>query len=173
MQRTSHEDYRVRMQLAMKKQLRQILQDIPLEDCPSRIVEVGVGEGNFSLALKEFYPTLNITIVDRNLTSFRNNIRKRKKPSSIFKMLEEDIKHTSIPSRSVDWVFYHKLIHHLAAKDILLSLEEASRILREQGNLVIIDVNPQPQTKAQETLLKIYEIEMKIDLQTGRAYEKM
>lgn len=167
------ENHNRRMELAKEQQLRSILEDIPLENRRGTVVEMGAGKGTLSLLLKKFYPMLDIIIIDHNLVPFRKNCERKKFPSSAFETLEEDIRATSIHSRSVEWVFYHKLMHHLTSEDIVLSLEEASRILNEQGNLVIIDVNPQPQNRAQETLLKIYEIEAKIDLQLGKTPEKL
>lgn len=166
------EDYRERIGLARKRLFRKILQDVSFENCSVKVVEMGVGRGEFSLALKEFFPAVDITVVDKNLTYFIDNLEE-KKFSPVFKMLKKDITHTSISLESIDWVFCYNLMHHFVPEEVILSLEEAYRIIKNQGKVVIIDTDPKPQNEAQQTLLKIYETEARIDLELGNAGEKM
>lgn len=146
-----------------------ILKDIPFHHF-SQIVEMGVGRGSLSLALKNFYPHLYITVVDRNIEAFKKQCNKK---IVNFNLLKEDIRYTSIPSESIDCVCYYKLLHHLSVEEIFATLKEAFRILRREGFLLIIDELFESQNKAQENLLKIYEIEREIDVSLGETPEKM
>ncbi|MGQ9848316.1 MAG: PqqD family peptide modification chaperone [Bacteroidales bacterium] len=154
----------------MKSDIRKIFEDISFQQF-SQVVEMGVGKGTFAIALKKTYPNLNIIVVDKDFRTFKKSCRSEKVFE--FKMLKEDVTNTSIPSQSIDCVAYYKLIHHFSPPTILASFNEAHRILKEKGSLLVVEDLPKPQNKAQMNLLKIYEVERKIDAYLNETPEQM
>jgi SAM-dependent methyltransferase len=113
-------------------------QQIQIE--PQTILDVGCGAGMSTLALQKTYPQAQITGLDLSgyfltVASYRNQ------PRSI-QWLHRAAEHTQLPAHSFDLVSICLVVHELPQAATRQILSEARRLLRPQGHLAIMDMNP-------------------------------
>lgn len=127
--------------------LRQSYHDILKEKLPTPpqdIVDLGCSVGMSTFSLQETYPEANLTGVDLSpyfLAVAHHNTQKQNLQNPP-KWVHAAAESTHLPSHSFDLVSLCLVFHELpqtAAKQII---QEARRLLRPQGHLAIMDMNP-------------------------------
>ncbi len=114
----------------------------PLKD----IVDIGCGIGMSTFALQETYPEAQITGVD--LSPYFLAVAQYRAQEHNYKMnwVHEAGEKTNLPNASFDLVSSFLTFHELtqkAAKEIIM---EARRLVRPNGYLAIMDMNPDSET---------------------------
>lgn len=111
---------------------------------PKDIVDLGCSVGMSTFTLQELYPEANLTGVDLSpyflaVAQYNTQKQHRKNPP---KWVHAAAESTGLPSSSFDLVSICLVFHELpqqAAQDII---REAKRLLRPNGHLAIMDMNP-------------------------------
>jgi len=102
-----------------------------------KIADLGCGDGTLTVEMGKF--ASSVVGIDNNpeiLASARQKIERLGFKN--IKLISEDIKQLSIPSKSIDVVFFSQSLHHL--ENPQYSLIEAARILRTGGQLMIMEL---------------------------------
>ncbi len=108
---------------------------------PLDILDIGCSVGMSTLALAEIYPNAAITgldlspyflaIADAKLCSYKN-----------INLIHAAAETTGLPDRSFDSISMFLVCHELPQTATLEILKEAKRLLRPNGHLAIMDMNP-------------------------------
>jgi ubiquinone/menaquinone biosynthesis C-methylase UbiE len=109
---------------------------------PQDILDLGCSVGMSTLALAEIYPEAKITGLDLSpyfLAIADCNISKSLKNINLIHSAAEA---TGLPDQSFDLVSIFLVCHELPQTATLEILAEAKRLLRPQGHLAIMDMNP-------------------------------
>jgi ubiquinone/menaquinone biosynthesis C-methylase UbiE len=119
---------------------------------PEDILDLGCSVGMSTFALQQVYPQAQITGVDLSpyfltIAQYRAKTHGRAASSSP-RWLHAAAEATGLPDRSVDLVSAFLLFHELPCDAAVAILHEARRLLRPQGHLAIMDMNPQSEVHA-------------------------
>jgi len=101
------------------------------------IADLGCGDGTLTLEMAKF--ASRVVGIDTNpeiLASARQKIERLGFKN--VKLISEDIEQLSLPSKSLDVVFFSQSLHHLDNPQG--SLKEAARILRSGGQIMIMEL---------------------------------
>jgi ubiquinone/menaquinone biosynthesis C-methylase UbiE len=132
--------------------LRQSYHDIlkaQMSETPQDIVDLGCSVGMSTFALKNLYPEAKITGVDLSpyfLAVARYQAQQRQASIHWVNAAAES---TGLPSSSFDLVSIFLVCHELPQTATRKILSEAHRLLRPNGYLGIMDMNPKSQVYAQ------------------------
>lgn len=139
------------------ERLRQTYHQILLEQLtlvPQDILDVGCSIGMSTFALQDTYPNATVTGLDLSpyflaVAGYRAEQRQsqQKTPNSWIHARAEE---TGLPGASFDLVSLFLICHELPQPATHQIFREARRILRPQGHLAIMDMNPQ--SKVYETM---------------------
>ena len=113
---------------------------------PKDIIDIGCGVGMSTLALQELYPESNITGIDLSpyfLAVARYRAQRLGKQANWIHSAGE---YTGLPDNCCDLVSACLVFHELPCSAAQAIIKEASRILRPDGYLAIMDMNPQSET---------------------------
>ncbi len=165
----SAESWRERLQETIENRLSRVVESIELPRGDGSIVEMGIGIGQLLRLLARKYPSADLIGIDRDIGAAKKELEGEDQ----VRLLEEDAACTSLENDSVDYIVYHNFLHHLPRVRVHDVLTEASRLVRRDGRVVIIENNPRSQNKQQEVLRDIYELEAEIDTKLGEPGEVM
>lgn len=122
-----------------------------ISETPQAIVDLGCSVGMSTAALQATYPQAKITGVDLSpyfLAVAVHNAQQREYGSST-EWIHAAAEQTGLPSNSFDLVSIFLMCHELPQEATLQIFQEAKRLLRPQGHLAIMDMNPQSPIYAQ------------------------
>lgn len=131
--------------------LRQNFHDIvkaKLPEEPRDILDLGCSVGMSTFALQELYPQANITGVDLSpyfLAVALYNSQQRNLPIHWVHAAAES---TGLPSGSFDLVSIFLVCHELPQVPTMEIFREARRLLRPNGHLAMMDMNPESEVFA-------------------------
>ena len=101
------------------------------------IADLGCGDGTLTVEMAKFASrVVGVDINPEILTSARQRIERLGLKN--IKLLSENINNLSIPSKSLDVVFFSQSLHHI--ENPQASLNESSRVLRPGGQLMILEL---------------------------------
>ncbi len=126
-----------------------LLEHIP--QAPAAIVDLGCSVGMSTAALQAIYPQAQITGVDLSpyfLAVASYNAQHQSSTQTI-QWVHAAAESTGLPSNSCDLVSIFLMCHELPQSATLEIFQEAKRLLRPQGHLAIMDMNPQSPIYAQ------------------------
>lgn len=131
------------------RRLRQSYSDILtlIVETPQDIVDLGCSVGMSTLALQDAYPQAEVTGVDLSpyfLAVARDRSHQRQKINWLHAAAED----TGLPSASFDLVSSFLMCHELPQAATRQIFREARRMLRPNGYLAIMDMNPKSQIYA-------------------------
>ncbi|MEO0373741.1 MAG: class I SAM-dependent methyltransferase [Cyanobacteria bacterium P01_A01_bin.17] len=124
--------------------LRQTYHDLlrqHLETDPQAILDVGCGAGMSTISLQAIYPDAQMTGLD--LSDYFLAIATYRTPRQSIQWLHRPAEETQLPDQSFDLVSICLVVHELPQEATRKILQEARRLLRPQGHLAIMDMNPQ------------------------------
>ncbi len=132
--------------------LRQSYHDIlkaQIHTAPQDIVDLGCSVGMSTFALQALYPEAKITGVDLSpyflaVAQYRSQ-SKSKIPLWLHALAES----TGLPSASIDLVSACLMFHELPRTAAVQIIQEARRVLRPDGYLALMDMNPKSKIYAQ------------------------
>ena len=138
-----HEDFADRLMSEERRRIqdpRLIVDQLPLR--PGMVVaDLGCGPGFFTIPIALKVGDAGIVYaVDSSAEMLRRltrNVKESRLPENVVRVVQADVSHTSIPSRSVDLVFFADILHDL--EDRAGFLTEVKRIAKSQGTVVDID----------------------------------
>jgi len=151
--------------------LNRIISDIHFKEKHQRVIEIAVGKGDFSLALKKNFPDLAIVSLDKDTEYFKRRLENE--DISGIEIAEGDAERISYDDDSFDWAFCHKFLHHLNETRIGFVIREMSRILKPSGKVGVVEQSNLPQNAAQRNLIEYYDIEAEIETESGGQPEKL
>lgn len=126
--------------------LRQTYHDLlkeHIEPDPQAILDIGCGAGMSTFALQSIYPQAQMTGLDLSAYFLAiANYRSQQQSQSI-RWLHRAAEETRLPDQSFDLVSICLVVHELPQSATRSILQEARRLLRPQGHLAIMDMNPQ------------------------------
>ncbi len=126
-----------------------LLEHIP--QAPEAIVDLGCSVGMSTAALQATYPQAQITGVDLSpyfLAVANYNSQHQASPQTT-QWVHAAAEKTGLPSNSCDLVSIFLMCHELPQSATLEIFQEAKRLLRPQGHMAIMDMNPQSPIYAQ------------------------
>lgn len=126
--------------------LRQSYHDIlkpQLSIQPQDIVDMGCSVGMSSFALQELFPQAKVTGVDLSPYFLAIANLKSRQRSSQFTWVHAPAEATNLPSNSYDLVSACLMFHELPLTATQQIFREAKRLLRPNGYIAIMDMNPQ------------------------------
>ncbi len=126
--------------------LRQSYHDIlkpQLSIQPQDIVDIGCSVGMSSFALQEVFPQAKVTGVDLSPYFLAVANLKSQQRSSQFTWVHAPAEATTLPANSYDLVSGCLLFHELPQTATKQIFREAKRLLRPNGYIAIMDMNPQ------------------------------
>lgn len=124
--------------------LRQTYHDLltqHIEVEPKTILDMGCGAGMSTMALQAIYPEAQMTGID--LSDYFLAIATYRTPQQNIQWLHRPAEETQLPDQSFDLVSICLVVHELPQEATRKILKEAHRLLRPQGHLAIMDMNPQ------------------------------
>ncbi|MBI9049144.1 MAG: class I SAM-dependent methyltransferase [Anaerolineaceae bacterium] len=114
--------------------VEQTLHDIILQNKFKSVLEIGCGMGHWLDKL------VHKTSICCGVDPSMKMLRKNSPANQSFFCINGVAEHVPFPDGSFDFIFCVNAIHHFA--DLDLFLNEANRILRDQGQLAIFGMNP-------------------------------
>ncbi len=136
-------------------QLRQSYHDILKQSIPTppqRILDIGCSVGMSTFALQANYPEADITGLDLSpyfLAIANYQSRQPEHPQTkLIKWIHAAGENTNLPEASFDLVSIFLVYHELPETAALAILREARRLLKPEGHLAIMDMNPQSEIYA-------------------------
>lgn len=112
------------------------------------VADLGAGEGDLTLLLARFART--VTAVDAS-SKMLAHLRSRADAMAMDKglrLVQCDLENLQLPADSMDAVFLSQALHHAARPEI--ALQEAARVLRANGLIVVLDLAPHEQEWVRE-----------------------
>lgn len=132
----------------LRQSYHEILQ-AHLPHAPQAILDLGCSVGMSSFALQEIYPEASITGVDLSpyflAVARYNQSTTQRQPINWLHAAAES---TGLPEASFDLVSIFLMCHELPQSATQKIFQEARRLLRPQGYLAIMDMNPQSEIYA-------------------------
>ncbi|MEE3715169.1 class I SAM-dependent methyltransferase [Tumidithrix elongata RA019] len=134
-------------------QLRQSYHDIlttQISTSPKDILDVGCSVGMSTFALQATYPQAKITGLDLspNFLAIANYNTRQRHPDYAIDWVHAAAESTGFADASFDLVSIFLVYHELPQTAAIEIIKEAKRILRPQGHLAIMDMNPQSEIYA-------------------------
>lgn len=93
-----------------------LLEFLPLQAAPRRILELGCGTGNLSSHIAERYPDAHVTLVDISTESLEI-CRRRLGDHARFTFLADDMRFLKKPAAAYDLILSSIAIHHLTSRE--------------------------------------------------------
>lgn len=115
-----------------------LVKEAPIQK-KSRVLDLGCGTGTLAILVKKAHPEAEVTGLDadeRILDIARSKIAESGLIIKLDKGLASDLPYAD---ESVDIVLSSLVFHHLNSENKILALKEAYRILRPNGQLLILD----------------------------------
>ncbi|PSB04056.1 class I SAM-dependent methyltransferase [Merismopedia glauca] len=131
--------------------LRQSHYDLVTEqitDPPQDILDIGCSVGMSCFALQEIYPDAKITGVDLSPYYLAVADYQGKQQNQPIKWVHAAGESTGLPDASFDLVSLFLICHELPQSATREIFHEAKRLLRSQGHLTIMDMNPKSEVYA-------------------------
>lgn len=104
------------------------------------ILDIGAGTGTLAILLKETYPTLNITAADPDENILAVARRKALKQRCDITFVQSGAEKLPFKNSSFDFVFTTLTFHHIPLEIKHLALKEIHRVLKPQGQLILVDI---------------------------------
>jgi ubiquinone/menaquinone biosynthesis C-methylase UbiE len=124
--------------------LRQTYHDLlkqQIKADPQTILDVGCGAGMSTIALQAIYPQAQMTGLD--LSDYFLAIANFRTPKKNIQWLHRPAEATQLTDCSFDLISICLVVHELPQAATRKIFQEARRLLRPQGHLAIMDMNPQ------------------------------
>jgi ubiquinone/menaquinone biosynthesis C-methylase UbiE len=111
----------------------------------SDVLELGAGNGNFSVLLQRRYHPASIHVTDfdpEQVALARQNLEVALVPLPPTIVVEQgDASRLQYPDQSFDLVVAHQVLHHLGGvPEILRGVDEIARVLRPGGRLLYVEM---------------------------------
>lgn len=110
---------------------------------PQTILDLGCSVGMSTMALANLYPHAQITGLDLSPYFLAIASHKLSRDYPNIKLLHSPAESTNLPSHAFDLISMFLVCHELPQSATIAVLQEAKRLLRPQGHLAIMDMNPQ------------------------------
>ncbi len=132
-------------------QLRQSYHDIlkaTLPEAPRDIVDLGCSVGLSTFTLQQLYPQAKLTGVDLSPHFLAIARLRAQQQGANITWVHAMAESTGLPSAAFDLVSLFLLCHELPQKPTVQIFREVRRLLRPNGYIAIMDMNPQSQVYA-------------------------
>lgn len=109
---------------------------------PRDILDLGCSVGMSTFALQDHYPQAKVTGLDLSPYFLTVAQHQAEKAGRSIQWIHQAAEQTHLPDQSFDLVSAFLICHELPTKATQQILQEARRLLRPQGYLAIMDMNP-------------------------------
>lgn len=129
------------MALTMRERTwRPMVVDAVLADPPPRrVLDVGVGTGTLAVEIARRAPKVEIIGIDGDPEILAKAAKKATEYDAQIELIEGRAEKLPVPDDSTDVVVMTLILHHLDSEVKRAALEEARRVLRPGGRLVVAD----------------------------------
>jgi ubiquinone/menaquinone biosynthesis C-methylase UbiE len=118
---------------------RGVLLEQALAAAPSVVLDLGCGTGTLAIQLAHAIPLARVIGLDGDPGALRRAAEKAHAAGAEIELIEAFATAIPLPDRSVDCVTCSLVLHHLSPTAKACALEEAHRVLRPRGVLLIAD----------------------------------
>ena len=119
----------------------QVLEELPRDDY-NDIFEMGTSSGHYTVKLAERFPDARITGCDLSVTMLRNAQRTANEEGLSWRLIQAPAEATGLPDASFDLVTSFIVLHEVPASAARDMFQDAFRLLRPGGSLLMCDVRP-------------------------------
>lgn len=123
------------------------------------IVELGAGTGRFTFALRNVFPEARVTAVELSTTALKYGFALAGQAGYDVDWLQAAAEDTGLPSGTADLVAANTLLHEVPTESNQLILDEAFRLLKPGGDLLISEVAPYTEHTAFRAVVLDWETE--------------
>ena len=137
----------------LRESYHQVLQQ-ELPTAPKTIVDLGCSVGMSTFTLQDCFPEASLTGVDLSpyflaVAQYRSEQHQAQHPSrSPVQWVRAAAESTGLPAQSFDLVSACLMFHELPQSAAKAILQEARRLVKPEGHVAIMDMNPQSETFA-------------------------
>jgi SAM-dependent methyltransferase len=104
-----------------------------------RVLDLGCGTGTLAVAIATAAPAASVVAVDADEHALKRARRKAEDAGVFIEWVRAFADETGLPPRSFDRVVSTLFFHHLSPEDKWQTLEQARCLLRERGEIHIVD----------------------------------
>ena len=121
------------------KQRREVMSAAPKSDYTD-ILDMGCSSGHNMVALQQVFPDAQLTGVDLSARMLEHAYRVAKLEGWSWKLFQQDCSNTQFENESFDLVAGYIIIHEMPTEVTRASFNEAYRLLRPGGDLIMSDM---------------------------------
>lgn len=125
---------------------REVINHLPLNHQPLRVLDAGCGPGRMTREIKKKYPKIELTGIDADPRILAIAKQKANKEHLSINYQQAFIQHLPFPTGTFDVVYSSLVVHHLPTNVKIKAINEIKRVLKTDGTFLLADFGKPRQT---------------------------